>query len=235
MTMMSAPKPLEANTVHVWHASLGDAPDSATLSEDERERAARLLLPEDAAQFVAARAGLRNVLAGYCGVCASALQFEYGERGKPRLLWPSVDIEFNISHTGDRAIIAVTRAGPVGIDIERRDRPVDVDAIAQRFFAPEEVRALFSLPVAVQHDAFLRCWTRKEAYLKASADGMWEPLHSFVVSVLPEESPRLVSIGQHGAGVARWVMRDLDAGPGHVAALVVHAAEATVVDRGWVS
>ncbi len=207
--------------VHIWRASLS-ADESALgesweiLSEDEKARAERFYFERDKHRFVLARAGLRTLLGQYANRPAGAIPLQYGPSGKP-CLPSSFGLEFNLSHSLDAALFAVARH-PVGVDLEAI-RPVEYAlSVAEGFFAPSEIAALRLAPADQLSAAFLRCWTRKEAYVKACGDGLSRPLESFAVGL--DGDPEL----------GNWRLYNIDAGPGFLAALAVDCSNATLID-----
>ena len=207
---------------HVWRASLCSADPECgraweILSQDERARAERFHFERDKRRFVLCRAALRTLLAEYAGMAAEDVSLQYGPYGKP-CLPASYGLEFNVSHSLDVAVFALARHA-VGVDIEAI-RPVrHALRVAESFFAPSE---LAELRLAAPEDldaAFLRCWTRKEAYVKGFGDGLTMPLESFAVGL--DGDP----------GLGSWRFFNIDSGPGFMAALAVDCADATVVQR----
>jgi 4'-phosphopantetheinyl transferase len=171
----ASPMPATPDAIHVWKIELGIGPEVfeaslALLSLAERERAACLKVGDVRRSFVAARAGLRTVLAHYVGVPASALSFRVGEYGKPLLLG-SDNLRFNVAHSGALGLVAVTAEREVGIDIEALRPIVGAQAIVERFFSPAERREYSAQSSLASDRAFLRIWTRKEALLKATGVG----------------------------------------------------------------
>jgi 4'-phosphopantetheinyl transferase len=129
-------------------------------------------------------------LAAYTGSFPTALRFEYSKTGRPELVGRPV--LFNISHSSERMLVAVSAHHRLGVDIEHIRPIVQMLSMARSYFAAEEVEVLLALPEEQQLKAFYRCWTRKEAYLKARGEGFSISLDSFAVSLTPGESPRLV-------------------------------------------
>jgi 4'-phosphopantetheinyl transferase len=166
------------------------------------------------------------VLARYVSAPPGDLQFTYNDWGKPELA--GKDLQFNVAHSGGIALLAVTRAGVVGIDIERIRPNVTDDRIAERFFAPEEVEALRALEPSDRHEAFFRCWTRKEAFVKARGRGLSLALDRFVVSLAPHEAPALLQTKDEPAEAAEWSLHNLDPCMGYVAALAARCPEVEV-------
>jgi 4'-phosphopantetheinyl transferase len=221
--------------VDVWRAELDLAPRrveelATTLAPDEAARAARLYFPQDRARFIAARGLLRRILARYVHWPPEALRFTYGARGKPSLAEPGAGLEFNLAHSHGLALYAVTRGRPVGVDIEYIRPQLAAERIAERFFSAEEVAALRALAPEEQAAAFFRCWTRKEALLKAWGQGLAFGLDRFTVSCAVEQAAVLATAFDP-AEAARWSLYPLDPGPGYVGALAARGPVSEV--RCW--
>jgi 4'-phosphopantetheinyl transferase len=147
------------------------------------------------------------MLARYLDVEPESLTITATDRGKPWLAGPRSDLEFNIAHSQNLALLAFTRGRSVGIDVEWT-RPIeDAVAIANRFFSPAENSALNAVDESARDEAFFNCWTRKEAFIKATGEGLQRPLDSFDVSVQPDEEPRLLRCV--GIDIAQWSFRTL--------------------------
>jgi 4'-phosphopantetheinyl transferase len=155
------------------------------LSAEERERAGRFRFDVHRRRYISGRGQLRRILAHHTGVAPEALVFSYGAQGKPSV----GGIEFNLSHSGDVGVVALTRAAPVGIDVERIRPMDDLDGMARISFSPNERHNLQGLSGADKQEAFFRCWTRKEAYVKATGDGLGMPLDSFDVDLGDHPAP----------------------------------------------
>lgn len=224
--------------VHVWRARLNLNRSllcqlREILSPDERQRADRYHFQRDREHFVAARGVLRDVLSRYTGAPPESLRFSYSEFGKPSLICDESGEApfFNISHSDDVAIYAVTSAREVGVDIEKvREDFAGLD-IAERFFSINEVAALRALPHAERAGAFFDCWTRKEAYIKARGEGLSCPLHLFTVSLAPGRPAALLHTDDDPQDAARWSMVDLYPEEGFRAALAVKGETPTI--RCW--
>lgn len=225
--------PLLPGEVHVWSAHLDCASPrleslGSTLSPDETVRASRFHFERDRTAFVAARGILRYLLGMYLSYIPSKVQFSYLPRGKP-LLSPSAHptpIEFNISHSRGLALLAFSLGSPVGIDVELIRSDFANEQIAERYFTPEEVAELRSLPVTDRPEGFFRGWTRKEAYIKALGDGLQIPLGSFRVSLGSEHRPTLESQDS-----SRWSLCSLDPAVGFVGAVAAEGQDWRV--RCW--
>jgi 4'-phosphopantetheinyl transferase len=221
---------LPSDEVHVWRATLdqpaaGIAAFMRILSSDERARAEKFHFEADRKRHIIGR-GLSRRLLGHClGRPAQELEFEYNEYGKPGLpagLHPP--LAFNVSHSGDLVLVALTLGRALGIDVERMRSEMANQEIAARFFSANECKALAALAPDVQCAAFFACWTRKEAYLKARGDGLSLPLDAFDVAFVPEEAPRLLETRHDPAEARRWTMRAFNPGHGCKAALAVEGS-----------
>jgi 4'-phosphopantetheinyl transferase len=225
--------------VHVWSVSL-DVPRSMvsdgfeTLSADERGRAARFHFDRDRRRFVCARGALRRILGEYLEIDPLDLSFQYGVHGKPALAGKAAEsLSFNVSHSDELALIAVAPPDvELGVDVEAIRSLPDADDIASRYFAPAEVARLRPLPAALREDAFFRCWTRKEAYLKALGDGLARPLDSFEVTFRTDEPVELRVLSDPGE-TARWTLAALEPASGFAAALVATRGAGKVECSRW--
>lgn len=218
--------------VHVWLGSQHHPAERIeafrrTLSADERERAARFHFERDRAHFIAARGMLRQLLGSFLELSPERVRFHYGQYGKPSLSdeYKSSGLEFNISHSGGKVLLAFTIGRAVGVDVEEIRPNFATGEIAKRFFSVTEVEKLGSLPKGVQAEAFFNCWTRKEAYIKAFGEGLSCPLDKFDVTLAPGEPPRLLATRVERLPVSRWAMTNLDVGKGYCAAMVVEEDE----------
>jgi 4'-phosphopantetheinyl transferase len=199
--------------VDLWIWSL-DQPDrvpalSHLLSTDEQGRANRLVRPGDTERFVVGRGRLREILSIYVGTPAGALSFSYGKQGKPDL--PDGPA-FNLSHSDGWAALVVapgaTKDVRLGIDIEA-ERTVEKN-IAEQYFSTNEYAALSGLSDSDWKGAFFRCWTRKEAVIKASGTGLSTPLDSFDVTLAQDDPARITRVSGDLAPVENWSLIHLD-------------------------
>lgn len=168
---------LQPGEIHVWQASLDEIDaegDQPVLSSDERERASRFRFERDRRRFIVGRARLRMILGAYLQCDPGELAFAMGRQGKPRLIAPPVgeaSLHFNLSHSQDAALYAVTREGPVGVDLEREREIGEWAEIAASVFPPQERARIERLPADRRMRGFFEAWTRQEAFLKATGDG----------------------------------------------------------------
>ncbi|WP_068308705.1 4'-phosphopantetheinyl transferase family protein [Aliiruegeria sabulilitoris] len=209
------------NKTDLWIWSLTPGEDRlaalrSLLSDDEQARAARFRRASDRVHFEAAHGRLREILSLYCDRPPDALHFETCENRKPFL--PGGP-EFNLSHAAGWAALVIDDE-PVGVDIERF-RTVE-PGIAERFFSPAEVAALDALPLEEREGGFFRCWTRKEAFVKAIGTGLTIPLESFDVSLSPEPFPTRVTIRLPEMAAQNWMITPFELAtdfPGAIATL----------------
>jgi 4'-phosphopantetheinyl transferase len=213
---------------------LGDEPcslDEALLDDEERARSMRFVRPSDRCRFVLAHAALRLFLARCLDVHPAAVRYENGVNGKPRLGRGLPSLEFNLSHSAGSGLVAVARDRPVGMDVEQvRDVP-DALCIADTHFSPAERQVLRSLPAVERPNAFFRCWTRKEAMVKAIGEGLGRALGSFDVDLAPGSTSALTRFEGRSGNVTGWSLRDLTAPAGYAAAGAVAATPGAAAPR----
>ena len=219
---------LSRDRVHVWMVRLNPTPPRLqvfwqTLAPDERARAERFHFERDRRRFIAARGQLRMILGRYALVDPTALAFSYGPRGKPFLSHPqrTPAISFNLSHSGELALAAVTHDRSVGVDIEEMRALNDAEGIAERFFSPREYSVFRAIPEQERLEGFYRCWTCKEAYVKATGDGLARPTESFDVAFSRGAAARLLSVEGEADEAARWSMAALEPARGYIGAIAV--------------
>jgi len=232
--------PLTVGTVQVWQLRLDEvgtyeAVLMPLLTAEECQRAWRFHFARDRQTFVGTRAVLRILLGAYLGQDPAKIQFHYGAWGKP-ILVPEENVkgvEFNVSHSHGLALLAFHREQAVGVDVEMIRADLDLEEMAVRFFSTREVTRLRMLPVEERTAAFFRCWTRKEAFLKACGTGLALSLSRFSVSLEVDRAELLEAVDRPEE-VARWKLVPLSVGGEYAAALAV-AAETVpqVVMQSW--
>jgi 4'-phosphopantetheinyl transferase len=228
----TSPRQLPKDEVHLWRADL-DALRSEeprwheVLSADEAARAARFHFPIDRQRFVATRALLKTILGSYLATDPNHLTFTYSKTDKPHLSQPYAEsgISFNISHSRGVALLAFTLRREIGVDVEQVRSDFEIEAIARRFFSQHEQRQLGAEPAEKRFEAFFRCWTRKESYIKATGDGLSLPLDQFDVSIAAGDCSALIATRPDATEAAKWSMREVAAGPGYAAALCVQGTD----------
>ena len=165
---------------------------------------------------------MRLLLGRYLGLDPASISLVYSAHGKPMLgLEARSSLRFNLSHSAGRAVYAISRGRELGVDIEQVRPLVDLEKLAHRFFSTRERTALMALSETDRSIAFYRCWTRKEAYLKALGDGLSRPLSDFDVSVLPGARPALLHVAWEPGGADRWILADIELEHGFVGTLAI--------------
>jgi 4'-phosphopantetheinyl transferase len=202
------------------------------LSPDESARAGRFATERLRGRWTVARAGMRGVLAAEAGLSPEALRFTYNENGKPSLPDWREGAWFNLSHSNDLAVLAVCEA-QVGADIERIGAPHE--DVAQRFFSSVEAAAFLATPEAERAAAFYRCWTAKEAFLKAVGTGFTRASDSFTVNYAAGARPQLVEISWLDGAHEDWSFEHFTPAPHFMGAIAVRAAgrELRITTRLW--
>jgi 4'-phosphopantetheinyl transferase len=230
----------ENEEVHVWCVTLDVSPGDlqflhGTMSEDELARSARFRSQKDRERYIASRGFLRVIIGRYLGVSPDHLQFSYSEHGKPGLCGENQRdmLRFNLSHSDELALYAIGHNRDLGIDIERIHSEIMDWEIAERFFSPREVDVLRSLPPRMQREAFFNCWTRKEAFIKATGKGLSLPLDQFDVTLTPGQPAQLKSTLWDPEEASRWALLALSPAPGYAAALCVEGQGWRLIFRQW--
>lgn len=229
-----APKNLSfsKNYVYVWAIDLEQTNEATLklrdlLSSDELSRADRFYFEHDRRYFTVARAALRTLLGNCLGQDPRTIHFSYAKNGKPFL--ENTSLRFNLSHSKNLALCAITYERELGVDIEYLRIMNDGDQIASRFFSPRESAIFCSLPEEEKQIAFFRCWTRKEAYIKAIGDGLYYGLDNFDVTFRPNEEVKLLKVLSDPKEASRWSLVELAPADNFIGAVIVEVGE----DSEW--
>ena len=241
--ILSQPLDLSSKTVHVICLKLDLprerwVPLTRFLTADERTRADRFRVDEPRRQFTICRATLRRLLSPLCHVPPPEVPLICGNHGKPELARPQTDsssprIEFNVSHSGELGLIALTTAAAVGIDIEEFKSKIEIHKLAERFFSPQEAAALARLPPEKQMAGFYRGWTCKEAYIKTKGQGLSLSLSSFCVELDPDLPATLCHVDDQPDEPAQWTTQSLDVGDNYAAAVMVARPNCEIASWTW--
>jgi 4'-phosphopantetheinyl transferase len=167
-------------------------------------------------------------LARYLGRSPQEVRFRYAVQGKPALEGDS-DLSFNVSHTDGLALMGFVKRRSIGVDLENLDRKIEVERLAERFFSDRERQALRTLRGDELQAAFFRCWTRKEAYIKAKGGGLSLPLHQFDVSIAASDREALLGTRPDPTEAGRWTVCDVPLGPRFSAAVTVQKNDTGLV------
>lgn len=237
---------LPRETVSLWLAHL-DGPETQiadraaslwpALNSEERDRTERLRAESDRQRFILARGFLRSILGDYLGCAAADVPLTLGEQGKPLCREPDGGelVPFNLSHSHGIALLGVSASGAIGVDLEAVRFETDWKRLTRRFFAPRETEWLLSLPEEEGRAAFFRCWTAKEAFLKAVGVGLTRPLSA--VEVAPVDSTatslRFVRIEGETEEASRWHLRTFAPLPGFQAAVASDISLGSLSLQTW--
>jgi len=217
---------LQSGEVHVWRVDLEQTDDvvkrfRSTLDADELQRASRFYFERHRRAFIVGRGFLRAVLGRYLQSQPQELEFTYGVYGKPALNGEhkNTKLRFNMSHSNSVGLLAITEERVIGVDVEHVRADFATEEIARRFFSRCEVDVFNTLAKEEQVAAFFRCWTRKEAFIKATGKGLSQALDGFDVTLGPGVKAQLLRAEEDDA--SRWSMCDIDVGNDYAAALAV--------------
>jgi 4'-phosphopantetheinyl transferase len=216
---------MKSGEIHVWSGRLTASDDRIlhfylTLSAEEKERAKTFRFEQHRKAYITSRGLLRSILASYQRLCPETISFEYGSKGKPYLkrgYAPS--LYFNLAHADEFGLYGFCQNSEIGVDLERVREIPDAEVIAKRLFTHREHIELLSLPSEVRTKAFLYCWTRKEAFIKATGEGLSLPLNTFEVSLHSERTPTLRILNHVKQSTFRWRLINLEPAEGYVAAI----------------
>jgi 4'-phosphopantetheinyl transferase len=214
---------LGSREVHVWGVWLSGSDASlayyrSMLSSEELQRVERFRFEHLRHSYTRSRGSLRLLLAHYLACPPNEIELICRPKGKP-ILRDSSRIHFNASHSGQMALYAFTVGCELGVDVEQLRKLDEPELIAARFFSTAEASELVSLAPEQRGPAFFRCWTRKEAYVKAIGEGLAIPLNRFQVTLLPGVPARFVKLASDLGTAADWTLDHLEIAPGYLGAL----------------
>jgi 4'-phosphopantetheinyl transferase len=221
--------------VDVWRLSLNSLGSMvndfrAHLSAEENARAQRFKFHRDRKRYMLTHAVLKVILSLYEDMGPEALKFTENRFGKPELAHPSSsNLTFNLSHSHEMALIGIARGRQIGVDIEYVKNDFEWKEIVERFFSPREIQMINALPKNLQHTGFFTCWTRKEAYVKATGMGLSLPLKEFDVSPVPGAATLLLSHKE----ASEWSMKEVDVPESYVATVAVKGHDARIRYWDW--
>lgn len=221
---------LTDDEVHVWRVHLdrvSRADVEKALADDDQTRAARFRFEIDRQRFLIARGSLRIILSRYLQTAPRSIEFTPGPHGKPEIVASQlgIDLRFNLAHSQELALIAISLGRDVGVDLEFMREDFAGDEIADRFFSKNEIEQLKKVAPESRTSAFFNCWTRKEAYVKARGDGLSFPLDQFDVSLAPDSRATLLGNRIDPTETARWDLVELSPDPEYAAAIAS--------EKGW--
>jgi 4'-phosphopantetheinyl transferase len=221
---------LSSQTVHVWQTNLKRSHPTlkfyqTILSSDEQKRAERFKFEKDQQAFIIARGTLRKILSYYLNLRPEQIKFKYSSKGKPCLDFNPLPLHFNLSHAYGKAIYAIALEKNLGVDLEFR-REIEVLSLAKRFFCDSEYQWLNALPLDQQNLAFFRLWTCKEAYLKATGEGL-VGLQDIEIQTPLGSSLKILNIPQN------WTLKTLETAENYLATLAIEGINYEFKNWQW--
>jgi 4'-phosphopantetheinyl transferase len=216
--------PLASGQAHLWCATMRAFREqipllSALLSAAERQRAERFHFSEDRDHYIIRRGILRILLGRYLNTRPAEIEFRYGQWGKPEMNRASLDLHFNDSHSADLALYGVTMVCPLGADLEQIRPLPEFEELASRYFSARESALIRALAPEHRMEAFYNVWTRKEAFLKATGEGIGRNLAEVEVSPAPGREPAILRVPGMTPGAAGWKLRSFSPAPGFLGAV----------------
>lgn len=193
----------------------------SVLSGDEIDKAGRFKFIKDRNNFINCHSFLRRKLASYISLKPSEIIFSYTDKGKPYI--NSSQLKFNLSHSHGFGVFAFTLNDEIGIDTEKLREIPDALKISDRYFSEGEITKLRTVDSMNINKAFLTCWTRKEAFIKAVGDGLSYPLKDFEVSLLANETPEILYIKGKETETSSWKILDINLSHDHITSLAIRS------------
>ena len=231
---------VSSSEVHVWRVFMDTTNFQSeslleTLSADELTRAEKFHFERDQQRFIMARGILRVILGHYLGKKPSELCFEYASHGKPVLANNDgcAALSFNLSHSGEIILYAITRSRKIGIDVERIRDNVDVGQIAHRFFSAGEIGSLDKIHKKNRSEVFFQYWARKEAFIKATGEGVSFPMEQCDVSLIGGSVLSPIILPGDNSESSHWYGQDLFPGHGYAAAIAVEGGDLDLSCRDY--
>ncbi|UUO06406.1 4'-phosphopantetheinyl transferase superfamily protein [Blastopirellula sp. J2-11] len=230
---------MSAEALHLWSIPLRTSKSQVAqlrevLSASEREKAESFLLDEQTQRYIVCRGAVRQILAGYLEMAPKQLSLISGKFGKPQLehqdsLW------FNVTHSGDLAVLAISTIGEVGVDIEQIREIRGLARMVDRCLAPGERPDVLRLPAAEKDRQFLRYWTHKEAYLKTFGVGIRRPLEKLEIDLVAPPSRRVMNHFGHFPDELAASVTEFCPAEGYVGAIsVCGSLPAEIAAQAWV-
>lgn len=216
--------------IHIYRIKISDNVSSAEdfksiLSDDELLKAGRYKFENLRMNYIISRSMLRIILSGYLQISPSEIHFNYTNKGKPFL--SETNLKFNLSHSNDYTVYAFNRKEEIGVDLEFLREVPDAGRISKNYFSAEEIKELNEVDKENLYRAFLNCWTRKEAFIKAKGDGLSFPLENFSVSLKPETTPELLWVKNEDKN--NWSLYDLNIDDDYVSCLAVQSVKKEII------
>ena len=217
------------HTVNIWkidYSTFSGEEETGIqiLNTQEQIRAQKFHFQTDRKRFRVTRALLKIILSQITGKNPADITFSYNQHGKP-YLEDNLNINFNVSHSGNTGLIAISDLGPLGTDVEKYRNRIDTDKMARRFFSEQEQEAFLKIADRQKLQGFFYGWTRKEALIKALGLGLAMPLKSFDVTLTPGQPARLLDIRHKDEQARDWTIKDIHLAGEYAAAFAVKAKD----------
>lgn len=224
------------HSVHIWKIFFSDYSNeeafySKILSHAELARSSRFHFQIDSIRYKVSRVVAKVLLSKVLSIKPSNIELQLNDYGKPKLIAKSNNIFFNVSHSANLGLIAITDIGPIGIDVERYRKKMLAEKFARRFFSESEVKEYLDLPHGQKEEGFFNCWTRKEAFIKALGLGLAMPLKDFDVTLTPGEVSQLIEVRNRKEQAAGWLLKNIPLKEDYAAAFSINANN--VQEKYW--
>lgn len=194
--------------IHLWYISINTTVSLSSLfsilSLDEQQKANDFYFNKHKASYILRKSALRLILSQYCMISPNAINFKYNYYQKPYLKINPFNLQFNMSHSHEMAILAITKKHPIGVDLECIKPMENVTDIAHQFFSPQEYSKFTLVPTNQKIKTFYTIWTRKEAFIKAIGKGLSYPLNTFEVAFLPTDPIKILKINNSTTDASKW-------------------------------
>ncbi|MCB0283487.1 MAG: 4'-phosphopantetheinyl transferase superfamily protein [Calditrichaeota bacterium] len=203
----------EGNVVHLWLLNYKKCQEKLNeilpvLSPEEKQRGDKFYFENDKNRYIITKGTLKKILSRMLNTETREIAFGYNEHGKP-YLESAPNLYFNVSHSGNFGLIAITPISEIGVDVERFRHKMTREDIARRFFSKKEINDYLSLDIDQRLQGFFNCWTRKEAFIKAVGLGLSLPLNTFDVSLKPGANAEILAIRKPHDDPEKWTMKNV--------------------------
>ncbi|MFS4467938.1 4'-phosphopantetheinyl transferase family protein [Maribacter sp. 2210JD10-5] len=228
---------LHTGELIIWTIDLSESKKginffNSILNKAEINKANAFRFDKDRDCYVITRGLLKTLLGFYWNKRPDQIELEYNSFGKPRL--PSrYGLKFNVSHSQNFSVICFLKDAEVGIDIENCKRDINLMDLAENFFSKKEVENLKKLPFLERDRAFYRCWTRKEAFIKAEGSGLSFPLKQFAVSLDNDLEAELLNTYWDEKSKDNWTLKSFVPAEGYLAAIATKGKIDRYVFHEW--
>jgi 4'-phosphopantetheinyl transferase len=225
---------ISKNEIHVYKAFSETSENKLNyfldlLDTDEKNKADRFKFAKHRNNFISFRAYLRIILSEYLNTHPAKITFSYADKGKPFI--SDSEIKFNISHSDNFAVYAVTSQIEIGIDTEKIKELPDALSIAKNYFSEMEVKQFSEVNENNYKQAFYNCWTRKEAFIKAIGEGLSFPLADFSVSFMPGEAPEMKWIKDKPEESLLWTIINIDLEKEFISSLAIRSNQIRLIEK----